>query len=582
MKNIFFGLVCAILTCVTSPVAAQQNVWVQIAAERNLSAAQSQARSYAGRLQNVNGFKTSSGWYGIALGPFSRGDADQALAQLRATGQIPGDSYIAFSNVYRRQFWPVGAATLTAQPIVPITPIDPGVQETPVIILPIIPAEETKAEARQSERNLSREERELLQTAMKWDGYYKSAIDGDFGPGTRAAMSAWQDANRYEATGILTSKQRVELMSEYTGMLSSIGIAPVFDRAAGIEINLPTTMVEFDRYDPPFAHYPAKDDSGVEVILISQTGDEATLRGLYDIMQTLEIVPLEGAREIGKNSFTLTGSNSSISSYTFAKTENGHVKGFSVIWPAGNDRRRTLAIDAMRASFTLNGDAVLPDVYGDPNAAQSIDLLAGLAIRKPDVSRSGFYVNEIGAVITTSDVINSCERITLDELYDAELIATDASAGLSLLRPLQNLSPPGIAAFLPSVPRLNTDVAVSGYSYEGILGAPTLTFGTLADLRGLKGEDSINRLALAASAGDAGGPVFDVSGSVMGMLLPKEQGTGRQLPSDVSFAANAGLIIEFLSNNGISPVASDASGSIAPEDLTITATDMTVLVSCWN
>ena len=41
------------------------------------------------------------------------------------------------------------------------------------------------------------------------------------------------------------------------------------------------------------------DGSGVRVLLISQSGDQGTLFGLYDIMQTLEIVPMEGPRDRG-------------------------------------------------------------------------------------------------------------------------------------------------------------------------------------------------------------------------------------------------------------------------------------------
>ncbi len=115
-----------------------------------------------------------------------------------------------------------------------------------------------------------------------------------------------------------------------------------------------------------------------------------------------------------------------------------------------------------------------------------------------------------------------------------------------------------------------------------MLSAPTLTFGTLADVRGLRGEEQLKRLALAASPGDAGGPVFDTTGSVLGMLLPTTQVDGKRLPDDVSFAADAIAIAEFLSNAGYTPAASDGDRSLSPEDLTLLAAEMTVLVSCWE
>jgi hypothetical protein len=123
-------------------------------------------------------------------------------------------------------------------------------------------------------------------------------------------------------------------------------------------------------------------------------------------------------------------------------------------------------------------------------------------------------------------------------------------------------------------------VAVSGFSYEGVLGAPTLTFGKLSDIKGLQGERELKRLALNALPGDAGGPVFDDGGAVMGMLLPNTDGT-RKLPDDVSFAMDSETIRAVLQEAGISVADPIPAGPVAPEDLTEQAQGMTVLVSCW-
>ena len=581
MRKFVFGVVFFLVSGIANLAVAQQTVWIQIEAQRSLAKAQVVARDYSGSLQQVNGFALRSGWYAIAIGPFSPVDADDVLQQLRVTRQIPGDSYIVDGTNFRRQFWPVGAATLNAQPDAPQVSEQVEEQSEIQIVAPPVIGEETVAQARRSESQLSREERELLQVALQWEGYYRSAIDGAIGPGTRKSMAAWQEQERYEATGVLTTLQRRTLVTRYQDMLASLGMTNQIDNATGIEISLPMAMVEFDRYEPPFAHFTPKNDSDVQVLLISQTGDEATLRGLYDIMQTLEIVPLEGARDIGARSFTLTGENRDMSSYTFAALANGHVKGFTLIWPASADKRRSMVLNAMKNSFAALPDTVLPDVFGDPNAAQSLDLLAGLSVRQPDVSRSGFYIDAIGSVLTTAEAVASCERVTLDQVHNAEVAAVDNSTGLALLRPTGPLSPIRIAQLNVATPRLNSEIAVSGYSYEGLLGAPSLTYGILSDLRGLKGETSINRLAIDATPGDAGGPVFDSSGGVLGMLLPAEIG-GRRLPDDVRFAANSDSISIFLTAQGVTPIESEVTGVMAPEDLTIVAGDMTVLVSCWN
>ncbi|MCG6903113.1 MAG: serine protease [Rhodobacter sp.] len=562
-------------------VAAAQAIFVQIEAQPNLTGAQNRARAYAGSLPDVNGFRLGSGWYAVALGPYDESAAFARMQTLKARRAIPPDSFLVRQEEYSQQFWPVGANALAAPRITtPRTDSQTTALEQPV--MPLVAPEESRAEALRSERNLSREEKFDLQIAMKWFGFYDGAIDAAFGPGTRNSMAAWQQANGFEPTGVLTTKQRAKLTGDYSAVIASLGMAPLRDDVAGIELEMPLAMVAFERYDPPFAHYQAIDDSGVTVLLISQHGDENTLLGLYDIMQTLEIVPLEGERTRRANRFTLTGQNARITSYTHAVLDNDEIKGFTLIWPTNDDARREVALNTMRDSFAPIAGVVLPDAYGDGALEQSIDLVSGLQIRRPQSSRSGFYVDARGMVLTTAEAVQGCSRITLDEVYEAQVVASDKTLGLALLQPSEPLAPIEFARFQPRVPRLKSEIAVSGYSFEGMLGAPTLTYGTLADIKGLRGENTMKRLALVATPGDAGGPVFDASGSVLGMLLPSEINSGKRLPDDVSFATDAPAIAEFLSNSGFSPAASDRLTPMAAEDLTVQAANLTVLVSCWE
>ena len=73
-------------------------------------------------------------------------------------------------------------------------------------------------------------------------------------------------------------------------------------------------------------------------------------------------------------------------------------------------------------------------------------------------------------------------------------------------------------------------------SRGGVLGAPTLSYGKLEDVRGLKGEETLARLTLDAQAADAGGPAMTQDGSVIGMLLPRGDSMV-QLPPQVNFVA---------------------------------------------
>lgn len=604
MRNLFAFLAIVLTLSLTTTGAAHAQsdddvVWVQIEAQPSLALATDRARAYTTLLQDVNGFALGGGWYGIAVGPYRRADAELVLRTYVREGLVPRDSFIQLSSSLRQQFWPIGANVLNQgvidAPDSVETP-DPGTQdpaeapvaETPaeespaeITQAPAIPepADETLREARASERELSADERKDLQIALQWAGFYNAAIDGSYGRGTRNSMAQWQEANGFEQTGVLTTLQRAALIKQYNAVLDGLGLQLVRDDKAGIEMMLPTAEVSFAEYEPPFAHYNTSGDIGARVLLISQAGDQDTLFGLYDIMQTLEIVPLNGPRERKNTSFEIIGENGRIISQTQVSLQDGQIKGFTLIWPAGDeDRRRRVMAEMSKSLVRLPG--VLDPTAGNPDE-QAIDLVAGLQIRKPKISRSGFFIDGTGAVATTSEAVQSCGRLTIDGDTEADVVADDATTGLAILKPRSALAPLAVAAFGTAAPRLQSEVSVAGYSYEGVLSAATLTFGKLSDLRGLQGEEGLNRLELTAQPGDAGGPVFDVSGNVMGMLLPKSS-DGPQLPGDVSFALDSATIAEAASGAGLSLAAAERSGTIAPRDLTLAAQGMTVLVSCWE
>jgi peptidoglycan hydrolase-like protein with peptidoglycan-binding domain len=561
--------------------AYAQETWVQIEAVSTLSEGEERARAYAGVFPNVSGFQMPTGWYAVVLGPYTPEDASSALGLLRSERLIPGDSYIAATSSYRQRFWPSGTSTAA-----------PTVTEEPTAALPapaatVLVETETPAEARRSEALLNREERMLVQEALQWYGFYTAAIDGDFGPGTRKSMAAWQSAQAFESTGILTTLQRRDIIAEYQAERAALGLETYTEAEAGIEISLPTALVSFERYEPPFVHFKEKDGSGFRVLLISQQGEPATLFGLYDLMQTLEIVPLNGERALGRTSFELNGQNERIKSYTYAELKSGLIKGFTLVWEPQHDARATRVLEAMKSSFRPTGDQALSDGLGVALAEDRADLLAGLEIRRPTLSRSGFYLDASGTVATTDEVLAQCGRVTIDGSHEMDVVLQDSSLGLAILKPREALAPRTFASLRTGPARLNSEVAVAGYSYEDALNEAVLSFGTLADLKGLNGETGLARLTVSTLSGDAGGPVLDTSGKVMGMLLPRSTTNGRVLPDDVGFALQSEVISMALADHGMveaqqASAEEGTNGTLAAEDLTMIGRDMTVLVSCWQ
>ena len=556
-------------------VHAQEQAWLQIEAQPNLAGAEDRVRAYAALFSDVAGFQIASGWYAIVLGPYAPDAAAGRIFDLKRENMIPGDSFITDGSDHGQQFWPVGQLE---DPVAgPVTAVDPVLPDPPADV-----PDETIREARASEAALTSDGRKQLQTALGWYGFYAAAVDGSFGPGTRNAMAEWQGVNGFEPTGVLTTMQRTALVANYQADQAEFGFETITEAEAGIEITLPMSLVQFDHYEPPFVHFSEKAGSGLRVYLISEPGDQSSLSGLYDVLQTLEVVPADGERVRGEDSFTINAQSDKVQSYAYAKTAKGMVKGFMVVWNPADADRMARILPAMKASFRPIGDKALdPGLVPMDDAARS-GLLSGLEVKSPALSRSGFFVDAAGTVLTTVDAVANCGRVTIDLDVEATVKLTDAASGLAVLIPAQPLAPNAFAQFQTGAVRVGSDVAVAGYSYEAKLPAPVLSFGTFKEDKGLNGEADVARLAIALLPGDAGGPVVDQSGSVIGMALPAAVDGAKLLPDGVAFASSATAIAAVLAKAGVVTTSATRTGIATPDALNAAALGMTVLVSCWD
>ena len=557
--------------------ATAQTTWLQIEAQPDLNTALDRARAYAALFPDVEGYRLGNGWYGIALGPQDQETAAARLLDLRRQNLIPTDSYLSVGESYAQRFWPVGNDT-TAQVKTTALP-DPVAEALPE---PALEPDENSGQARASEADLTAANRELLQEALKWYGFYQGALDGAFGPGTRASMAAWQFANGFEETGILTTRQRAALTEAFRADKAEFGFETLSEIEAGIEITLPLGLITFDRYDPPFAHFVERNGSGLKVLLISEPGGKAGLAGLFDILQTLALVPTLGERSLDETSFTIQGRNDQIETLAYAQAIGGNIKGYLISWNLADADRMARILPAIQASFRSLGDKALDPGLVPLSDAVKRGLLAGLDVRHPRLSRSGFFVDGTGTVLTTVQAVQSCARIVLERSTEASVAFTDTALGIAILTPKTPLSPTSVARFATRSPRLGSRVSLSGYSYEDRLPSPVVTLGTMEDAQGLNGEPGLTRLTLTALPGDAGGPVLDASGGVIGMLLPADSAAARQLPDGVAFAAAALALTSALTANGLQPTPATNTVALSPDAMAATARGMTVLVSCWD
>lgn len=569
--------------------SAEDRAWIQIEAQPTRAKAVERAEAWAATFPDVAGYETRTAWVAIVLGPYAPAEAAGRLNSLRQENLIPADSYIVDGTAFGAQIWPAGGAApapdtpATDEPAAAPTPAAEPQPAAEPVAEPAAEPEETPAEARASEAALTTEERIALQDALAWYGFYQGALDGAYGKGTRASMAAWQEANGYEPTGILTSRQRATLDANFRADKAEFGFEKVTEAEAGIEITLPLSLVGFDGYEPPFVRYGEKAGSGLTILLISEPGGAEALAGLYDILQTLDVVPATGERARGADSFTINASGPDVQSYAYAATDRGMVKGYLVTWKPADAARMDRVLPVLKSSFRAVGDKAMdPGLVPMEDAVRS-GLLAGLEVRRPKLSRSGFFVDAKGDVVTVAEAVAQCGRITIDHDTEATVTLSDAASGLAVIAPKAALAPPAVAALAPASPVPGAEVAVAGYSYQDKLPAPVLTFGTFEEARGLNGEPGLLRISAPVLDGDRGGPLVDGAGAVAGLLLPGGAPQGKELPQGVAFAADAAVLAQVLAKAGITPAQADpATRAATPDALNRSALGMTVLVSCWE
>jgi S1-C subfamily serine protease len=573
-------------------LAQAQQVWIQVESQNTLRETRDRAQAYAERFPDVHAFRTNTSWNAIAIGPIPSDEAADRLADLRAAGRIPADSLLNDGANYGAQLWPLSsdgdtAATIAAgADATEATTADAGDATTtadPVDeVQPAVEVDPDLNATKRLERTWSREQKMQFQTWMVWTGDYDSAIDGAYGPGTRAAIRLFQDREGYEPTGYLRDVQVALLKQRYDDIVDHLGIETVRDLDAGIEIKMPTGLVEFDRFDPPFVRYASKDDSNVRAMLISLKGDADALDALYDQLSGEPYVPAEGYRVQRRDWFVLSGRDDTVVSYSYARTERGLIKGFTLIWQPRLDYMMQPFATLMYDSFTPIQDYVLgADSHPDTGADGPMDLTDGLEPDQPLRALSGFYVNADGIVLTHKAELASCGRITVGAGAPYRVADSDTASELVILAPDGQAMPPSFALFSDEEPALGVDVRVAGFSYPDVMEVATLNFGTLTDTSGTLGNPAELRVSAFLEDGDVGGPVLDDRGAVIAMQLRRDDENGN-LPEYVNFALKSREIMAHLDRQGVTYGRTTAFDAVAPEDLAAMAAGFTVKVTCWK
>ena len=199
---------------------------------------------------------------------------------------------------------------------------------------------------------------------------------------------------------------------------------------------------------------------------------------------------------------------------------------------------------------------------------------------------TGFFVAP-GIVVTNNHVVNECTkpiqvRYPDRASFTATLYGRDETNDLALLR--TELNAESIASFRIR-PRLGDRVAAYGFPYAGLLSSSgNFTLGNVTAESGMNDDSRFLQISTPIQPGNSGGPLLDMSGSVVGVVVAQLSATRMMqlgsIPQNVNFAIRTSIITNFLSVKGISPNTATLDRDFSEADVAEIAKKFTVQVYC--
>ena len=244
---------------------------------------------------------------------------------------------------------------------------------------------------------------------------------------------------------------------------------------------------------------------------------------------------------------------------------------------AGSDVAAAVRLACEQLAQTGKGDLA----QGKPPATKPLPRVS---------SGSGIIVSRNGHVLTNQHVVRECGTHEVIDEADRKLKATlhavDDAKDLALL-----LVEERFTAAAPirrdASPKLGEAVIVVGFPLVGVLGTrPTVGFGHISSTVGIRGNTSQMQISVPIQRGNSGGPVFDQSGNVIGIVVSKldalkiAERVG-DLPQNVNFAIRGDVVRSFLeANNVVFTTAAGDSSRLENTEIESRGAATTVRVRC--
>ncbi|UPK27242.1 S1C family serine protease [Bradyrhizobium sp. 195] len=204
---------------------------------------------------------------------------------------------------------------------------------------------------------------------------------------------------------------------------------------------------------------------------------------------------------------------------------------------------------------------------------------------------TGFVVSPNGHIVTNSHVIDSCTgdikgNLAGETAMVLRVVSSDATNDLALLQAPATAAFKDFAKIRDRSMHSGDSVVAIGFPLHGYLSSDlTVTTGIVSSLSGFRNHTGRLQISAAVQAGNSGGPLFDLSGQVAGVVVAKLNAlrmikeTG-QLTENINFAIKTGALRDFLDNSVVPYQTAEPKGELKTTDIATNARAYTMLISC--
>ena len=209
---------------------------------------------------------------------------------------------------------------------------------------------------------------------------------------------------------------------------------------------------------------------------------------------------------------------------------------------------------------------------------------------KPKLSSgSGIIINSAGYILTNVHVINACKALVVKpmdgEAIAAKVEAVDPKNDLAIIKTNSTYTHAAHFRAESDPAKLGEAIGVIGYPLTGILSTePKATFGEVSSVAGINNDYTLLQISAPVQPGNSGGPVFDMSGNVIGVIVSEVSSALAAkigaVPQNVNFAIRGEIAQIFMNAHGIKFTAQESHKKMTTESIAAAGQQEAVLILC--